>query len=107
VEFYKGDGGPVDSKLNASKHFTIICTWYLGTVSQYTVTDCFHVLQGTLEGKMKVKLSLCLTKHNPMKTYGVEVQLHALTSALGMEVSGQLHASAVLPQWKEPPLPIE
>jgi hypothetical protein len=32
---------------------------------------------------IKVKLSLCLTKHHAMKTYwGVEVQLHALTSAL-------------------------
>jgi hypothetical protein len=25
----------------------------------------------------KAKLSLCLTKHHAMKTYGVEVQLHA------------------------------
>jgi hypothetical protein len=34
--------------------------------------------------KVKVKLSLCLTKHHSMKTYGgVEVELHAfLTSAL-------------------------
>jgi hypothetical protein len=32
---------------------------------------------------IKVKLSLCLTKHHAMKTYcGVEVYLHALASAL-------------------------
>jgi hypothetical protein len=31
-----------------------------------------------------VKLSLCLTKYHAMKTYwGLEVEVHALTSALG------------------------
>jgi len=36
-----------------------------------------------LQGKVKVKLSLCLTKHHAIRTYwGVEVQIHAfLTSA--------------------------
>jgi hypothetical protein len=51
--------------------------------------------------KLKVKFSLCLTKHNAMKTYrGAEVQLHTSW----MEASGQLHAISFTPG-KEPPLP--
>jgi hypothetical protein len=46
--------------------------------------------------KVKVKLSLCLTKHHDMKTCGgVEVHLRAfLTSEL--EVGGRLHDPAAL-----------
>jgi hypothetical protein len=36
-----------------------------------------------LAGKVKVKLTLCLTKHHATKTYEeVEIQLHELISAL-------------------------
>jgi len=77
---------------------------------------------GTLtlpEGKVSVKLSLCLTKPNVMKTYlalnhaprhediwGVKVYIHALTSALVIEVSDQLHSPAALTSGKESPVPI-
>jgi hypothetical protein len=52
------------------------------------------------------KLSLCLTKHYSMKTYGgVDVQIHVfLTSA--QVGDGQLQAPAAFPPGKEPPVPI-
>jgi hypothetical protein len=38
-----------------------------------------------------------------MKTYGgVEEYIHALSPSASIEVSGQFHAPAALPPWKEP-----
>jgi hypothetical protein len=47
--------------------------------------------------EVKVKLSLCLTKHHAMKMYwGVEVQLHPfLTSALAGDEWSERHAHTV------------
>jgi hypothetical protein len=57
---------------------------------------------------IKVKLSLCLTKHDAMKVYwgsgGIAPSI--LWSQHYMEVSGQLHAPAALPPGKEPLVPI-
>jgi hypothetical protein len=46
---------------------------------------CFHISIGVLnkddeKGKVKVKLSLCLTKHHAMKTYwgSGDIALHIL-----------------------------
>jgi hypothetical protein len=49
--------------------------------------------------KVKLKLSLCLTKHHPMKTYGgVEVQLHPfLTSAVGAGESSASRSARFTP----------
>jgi hypothetical protein len=42
-----------------------------------------------------------------MERYGgVDVQLHHSRHQHRIEVSGQIHASAALPQEKEPPVPI-
>jgi hypothetical protein len=53
---------------------------------------------------VKVKLSLCLTKHHAIKAYwGVEVQLHAF---FDFGSFGQLHAPAALTPGKGPLVPI-
>jgi hypothetical protein len=55
--------------------------------------------------KVKVKLSLCLTKHHAMEAYwGMEVELHAFFDLdIKLEVGSQLQALAALP----PPPPRE
>jgi hypothetical protein len=59
------------------------------------------VCKSGLKFIVKLKLSLCLTKHHAMKSYS---STHSLTSALD-GVSGQLHAPTALPPGKEPPAP--
>jgi hypothetical protein len=56
------------------------------------------------EYKVKVKFSLCLTKHHAMKIYWEwrDSSTHSLPQHW-MEVSGQLHAPATLLPGKEPP----
>jgi len=58
--------------------------------------------------KVKVKLSLCLTKHYAMKTYGgVELYIPPPTLNLGSrQLGGQFHVPAALPPGKEPAMPI-
>jgi hypothetical protein len=58
--------------------------------------------------KVKVELSLCLTKHNSMKTYWGSGSIAPRILDLGTrwEVSGQLHVPAALPPGKENPVPI-
>jgi hypothetical protein len=57
-----------------------------------------------LKGKDKVKLSLCLTKHHAMKTYGESGSLapRILWPRHKMEVGGQLHDPPALHPGKEP-----
>jgi hypothetical protein len=59
-----------------------------------------------LKTKVKVKLSLGLTKFHAMNTYGwVEVKLHAFLSLALDGDKGSASRSAALPQGKEPPVP--
>jgi len=55
----------------------------------------------------KVKVALCLTKHNAMKTYWESVTPCVLLPWHYMELSGQLHILAALPPGKEPLVPIK
>jgi hypothetical protein len=56
--------------------------------------------------KVKVKLSLCLTKRHGVKAYWeMEVQLHSFFD-ISTRLSGQLQAPAALPPGKESLLPI-
>jgi hypothetical protein len=51
--------------------------------------------------------SLCLIKHYAMKTYGgLEVSLHHSWTRHLMEMSGQLHVPAPLPQGRAPVCPL-
>jgi hypothetical protein len=60
---------------NLSLIFSITC-WSVNMSST-------EVLPFVKQHKLKIKLSLCLTKHHAMETYGrVEVYTHALISAL-------------------------
>jgi hypothetical protein len=60
-------------------------------VTHYRVIGEANFVKGV---KLKLKLSLCLTKHHSMKAYG------------GLEVSGQLHDPDASPPGKEPLVPI-
>jgi hypothetical protein len=64
--------------------------------------------EGNSRLKVKVKLSLCSTKHHAMKVYwgsgGIAPRI--LWPRHQMEVSGQLHAPAALPPREEPMVPI-
>jgi hypothetical protein len=78
---------------------------YVKFINICTVTDS-QVAPEIFTKKVKVKLSLCLNRHHAMKairecTYG---STHSLTSPLdgGVEMSGELHAPATLPQGKSP-----
>jgi hypothetical protein len=50
------------------------------------------------EGKVKMKLCICLTKNRTMNMYwGVEVELHEFLTLALDEVRCQLHAPAAFP----------
>jgi hypothetical protein len=56
---------------------------------------------------MNIKLSLCLIKQHAMKTsVRVEINLHHSWPRHWMEVIGQLHAPAAVPQGKLRAVPI-
>jgi hypothetical protein len=60
-------------------------------------------LTPTHKVKVKVKLSLCLTKHHAMKAYWGSGGIVPRILDLGTTwMSGQLHAPAALPPGKEP-----
>jgi hypothetical protein len=63
-----------------------------------------YLVSSRLFRKVKVKLSLCLTKHHAMKAYWGSGGMAPLIlwPRHEMEVSGQLHALAALPPGKEP-----
>jgi hypothetical protein len=58
--------------------------------------------------KVKVKLSLCLTKHHAMKAYWGSGGIAPLIiwPRHYMEVNDELHAPAALPPGKQPLVPI-
>jgi hypothetical protein len=57
--------------------------------------------------KVKVKMSLNLTKYLAMKTcYTTSTKHHAIKTYRGMEVSGQLHAPASLLPGEKPALAV-
>jgi hypothetical protein len=56
---------------------------------------------------VKVKLSLCLTKHYAMKTYWGNGDIATLIPDLGTSAGGHLHDTAALPPGKYPLVLIE
>jgi hypothetical protein len=63
-----------------------------------TTNICYHT-----DKRQKVKLSLHLTKHYAMKTYGEWTHRpHFSWPRHWLEVSDQLQALVALPTWKEP-----
>jgi hypothetical protein len=63
----------------------------------------------TVEGKGKgIKSSLCLTKHHPIKTYwgSGSIAPRFLWPRHWVEMRGQLHVPAALPQRKSPHYPL-
>jgi len=61
---------------------------------------------GDAKPQVQVKLSVCLTKHQVMKTYwggGIALRIIDLGNR---RWEGQFHAPVALPPGKQPPVPI-
>jgi hypothetical protein len=81
-------------------------------IMQFSTQSCYflldpNILFSTLSSKVKVKLSLCLTKHYGMKTYWgsgcITPRIH--WPRRKVELNGLVHAPAALFQEKEPLYP--